>query len=128
VSTHTNSFLVSISYGSIRIFIPINLTIHFSAAGAQVNENTTDVSSHSYDSRKKEFVTYDTPNIVKKKVQYVISKGLAGTMFWELSADRVGSGSLVGTAASNLGTLDQTQNHIQCVKGSLAFDWAIAYT
>ncbi|KAF9447351.1 carbohydrate-binding module family 5 protein [Macrolepiota fuliginosa MF-IS2] len=81
-------------------------------AGAQVFENTTDVTSYSYDSSKKEFVSYDTPNIVKLKSQYVTSKGLSGSMFWELSTDKVGSESLVSVAANTLGSLDQTQNHI----------------
>ncbi|KAF8908087.1 glycoside hydrolase superfamily [Gymnopilus junonius] len=81
-------------------------------AGAQVYENTTDVSSYSYDSVKEELVSYDTPDIVKLKVQYINSKGMGGSMFWELSGDKVGTDSLVGTAASALGGLDQTQNHI----------------
>ncbi|KAH8103287.1 glycoside hydrolase family 18 protein [Cristinia sonorae] len=81
-------------------------------AGAQVFENLTDVTSYSYDSAKKELVSYDTPHIVQLKAQYVSSKGLAGTMFWDLSTDKTGSSSLVQTAASVYGTLDQTQNHI----------------
>ncbi|TFK37028.1 glycoside hydrolase family 18 protein [Crucibulum laeve] len=81
-------------------------------AGSQVFENSTDVTSYSYDSVKKELVSYDTPNIVKKKAQYINSMGLSGAMFWELSTDKVGSESLVGVSASTLGGLDQTQNHI----------------
>ncbi|CAK5284354.1 unnamed protein product [Mycena citricolor] len=81
-------------------------------AGAQVVENTTDISSYSYDSATEELVSYDTPNIVKLKAQYSVTKGLAGSMFWELSTDKVGSESLVGTSASVFGQLDQTQNHI----------------
>ncbi|KAG5635932.1 hypothetical protein H0H81_009645, partial [Sphagnurus paluster] len=81
-------------------------------AGAAVYENTTDVSSYSYDSAKKELVSYDTPNIVKIKTQYINNKGLAGSMFWELSTDKVGGLSLVGTSVGLMGTLDQTQNHI----------------
>lgn len=81
-------------------------------AGATVFENSTDVTSYSYDSSSEEFVSYDTPNIVKMKAQYVNSKGLAGTMFWELSTDKVGADSLVGSSHSVLGALDTTQNHI----------------
>ncbi|KAF9531136.1 glycoside hydrolase superfamily [Crepidotus variabilis] len=80
--------------------------------GSQIYENSTDISSYSYDAAKKEFITYDTPNIVKMKANYIKSKGLAGSMFWELSTDKVGSASLVGTVASNLGGLDQTLNHL----------------
>jgi chitinase len=82
-------------------------------AGAQVFENTTDISSYSYDSSSKELVSYDTPNIVKQKVQYVNANGLAGSMFWELSTDKVGATSLVGVSAAALGALDTTQNHIR---------------
>ncbi|KAF8066810.1 glycosyl hydrolases family 18-domain-containing protein [Lyophyllum atratum] len=81
-------------------------------AGASVFENTTDVSSYSYDAAKKELVSYDTPNIVKIKTQYINTKGLGGSMFWELSTDKVGSLSLVGTSVGLLGALDSTQNHI----------------
>lgn len=53
-------------------------------AGATVYENTTDVTSYSYDAAKQEFVSYDTPNIVKLKAEYVQKKGFGGTMFWDV--------------------------------------------
>ncbi|EIN05503.1 hypothetical protein PUNSTDRAFT_122390 [Punctularia strigosozonata HHB-11173 SS5] len=81
-------------------------------AGAQVFENVTEISSYSYDSSKKELVSYDTPDIVKLKTQYVMDKGLAGSMFWDLSTDKVGTDSLVGTSHQAYSALDQTQNHI----------------
>ncbi|KAJ7653321.1 glycoside hydrolase family 18 protein [Mycena polygramma] len=81
-------------------------------AGAQVFENTTDVSSYSYDSGSKEFVSYDIPNIVKLKTQYINANNLAGSMFWELSQDKKGSDSLVAVSKGGLGALDSTQNHI----------------
>ncbi|KAG5635930.1 hypothetical protein H0H81_009643 [Sphagnurus paluster] len=80
--------------------------------GAKVFENKTDGSSYSYDALKREFVSYDTPNIVKLKAKYIKAQGLAGSMFWELSTDKVGELSLVGTSAKALGPLDQTPNHI----------------
>ncbi|KAJ7176592.1 glycosyl hydrolases family 18-domain-containing protein [Mycena filopes] len=81
-------------------------------SGAQVFENTTDVTSYSYNSASKELVSYDTPNIVKLKAAYTNANGLAGTMFWDLSTDRTGSTSLVTVSANVLGALDQTKNHI----------------
>lgn len=54
-------------------------------AGATVYENLTDVSSYSYDPSKEELVSYDTPNIVTIKAQYVQNNGLAGSMFWDVS-------------------------------------------
>ncbi|OJT13446.1 Endochitinase B1 [Trametes pubescens] len=88
-------------------------------AGAQVYENLTDVTSYSYDSSKRELVTYDTPNIASIKAQYVRDKGLAGSMFWELSTDKTGSDSLVATTANVYGSLDQTQNHIKYQHGAV---------
>ncbi|KZP18465.1 glycoside hydrolase family 18 protein [Athelia psychrophila] len=82
-------------------------------AGATVSENKTDITSYSYDSSTREFVSYDTAAVGTLKGQYILSKGLAGSMFWELSSDRVGANSLVGTVATALGTLDNTQNHIK---------------
>lgn len=48
-------------------------------------ENFTDVSSYSYDPVKMELVSYDTPDIISLKAQYINSKGLGGAMFWEVS-------------------------------------------
>ncbi|GJE98248.1 glycoside hydrolase family 18 protein [Phanerochaete sordida] len=82
-------------------------------AGAQVFENLTDVSSYSYDSAKKELVSYDTPHIASIKAQYVGSNNLAGNMFWDLSTDKTNTpDSLVTTTADVFGALDQTQNHL----------------
>jgi len=53
-------------------------------SGAQVFENTTDVTSYSYDPRTREFVSYDTPHIASLKAQYVQANGLAGSMFWDV--------------------------------------------
>lgn len=43
------------------------------------------MSSYSYDPVKMELVSYDTPDIVTLKVQYINSKGMGGAMFWEVS-------------------------------------------
>lgn len=53
-------------------------------AGAQIFENSTDATSYSYDKAKRKLVSYDTPNIIKIKTKYINSKGLAGSMFWEV--------------------------------------------
>ncbi|KAB5589553.1 Glycoside hydrolase family 18 protein [Ceratobasidium theobromae] len=81
-------------------------------SGAVVYEDSSRGSSYSYDSSKREWVSYDTPNIIRQKAAYAVSKGLAGGMFWELSADKTGSESLVGASASSLGSLDSTPNHL----------------
>ncbi|KAJ3988917.1 glycoside hydrolase family 18 protein [Lentinula detonsa] len=85
-------------------------------AGASVFENTTDVTSYSYNPTTEELVSYDTPNIVKTKAQYVNANGLAGAMYWDLiciifdTADA--STSLVQNVLTQFSVLDQTLNHI----------------
>jgi chitinase len=53
-------------------------------SGAQVFENTADVASFSYDARRRQLVSYDTPHIAGLKAKYVQANGLAGSMFWEV--------------------------------------------
>jgi chitinase len=54
-------------------------------SGAQVFENTTDVTSYSYDPRTRQLVSFDTPHIAALKAKYIQANGLAGSMFWEVS-------------------------------------------
>ncbi|KAN0062010.1 Chitinase 4 [Thecaphora frezii] len=75
-------------------------------------------ASWSYDSTKREFITYDTPEVVRRKCLYIQRKGMRGAMFWELSgdADAQHGGverSLVAITAQELANLDQTLNHLE---------------
>ncbi|EJD44962.1 glycoside hydrolase family 18 and carbohydrate-binding module family 5 protein [Auricularia subglabra TFB-10046 SS5] len=81
-------------------------------AGATVFENSTSVASWSFDATKKQFISFDTPNIAKTKAQYAVRNGLAGAMYWELSGDKKGTANLVRTVGSVFGALDQSPNHI----------------
>ena len=36
------------------------------------------------------FISYDDPESLRLKCAYIRDKGLAGTMFWEYSADKTG--------------------------------------
>ncbi|KAI0887872.1 glycoside hydrolase family 18 protein [Annulohypoxylon maeteangense] len=70
-------------------------------------------ATYSYDSSSKELISYDNVDMINKKIQYLQSKGLGGTMFWEASGDRTDSGSLIATAFNSQGgsgSLDSTQN------------------
>lgn len=71
-------------------------------------------ASWSYDAETKEFVTYDSPDVVNLKSQYIKDNQLGGAMFWELSADiKEGDKSLVNTVYNNLGSqLNSVKNHI----------------
>nr|AAG35111.1 chitinase [Ustilago maydis] len=85
--------------------------------GAKEMINTKIAASWSYDSAKREFISYDTPQNVLLKCQYIRNKRLRGAMFWELSGDATKSQggaerSLIALTAKNMGTLDATLNHI----------------
>ncbi|KAF1838525.1 endochitinase 1 precursor [Decorospora gaudefroyi] len=70
-------------------------------------------ASWSYDAKTKTMISYDTPAVVAKKAQFVREQGLGGGMWWESSADKKGTGSLVSTFVKNvggIGALDQSPN------------------
>lgn len=78
--------------------------------GATVKHDDVAKGTYSYDAVIKELISFDTPASVKEKAKYLKSKGLGGSMFWEASADRTGSDSLIGTSFAALGNPDSTQN------------------
>ncbi|KAF8317679.1 glycoside hydrolase family 18 protein [Clavulina sp. PMI_390] len=80
--------------------------------GAKVTEDFLTGASYSYDPKKKELISFDTPNIVREKALYVVAKGLGGTMYWDLSSDYSGDKSLVKTAIGEYANLDKTLNHL----------------
>lgn len=57
--------------------------------GAFVIEDPVDVASYSYDPVKRELVSYDVPEIVRIKAEYVASNSLGGCMFWEVCCVRI---------------------------------------
>ncbi|KAG6018109.1 Endochitinase 1 [Claviceps lovelessii] len=79
-------------------------------AGATVHYDSVARGYFSYDNSTKELISFDTPSMIKEKVKYLKKKGMGGSMFWEASADRKGSDSLIGTSFSSLGGLDSTEN------------------
>ncbi|ODA84171.1 hypothetical protein RJ55_02689 [Drechmeria coniospora] len=81
-------------------------------AGATVIYDDVAKASYSYDAVTQELITFDTSDLVKTKVSYLMGRGLGGSMFWEASGDRKGSDSLVLTSRASLGSLDSTSNHL----------------
>lgn len=82
-------------------------------AGAVEYVDSVAVGAYSYDSSSQELISYDTPGVVQTKLAYIQSNGLGGSMFWETSADKSGSGSLITTSFNGLGGmggLESTQN------------------
>lgn len=59
-------------------------------------------ASWSYDSEKRLMVTYDTVEMVKKKVEYIKKEGLGGAMWWESSADKQRSDSLIANVSLSI--------------------------
>ncbi|PCD21238.1 hypothetical protein FGRA07_11734 [Fusarium graminearum] len=54
--------------------------------------------------------SYDTPEVVQKKVSYLKQQGLGGAMFWEASGDGKEQESLVETSFRSLGSTDEKEN------------------
>lgn len=81
-------------------------------SGATVEYDETANAYYSYDSSTQELISYDTPDMITAKVDYLQGLGLGGSMFWEASADRTDDQSLIGTSFNALGGLDSTQNNL----------------
>lgn len=82
-------------------------------SGASVTVNSQIGTTHSYDKNKKEIVTYDAGTSTKVKAQYVGTKKLGGTFFWEASGDKTGTNSLIRTAHGAMtGTLNNSKNQL----------------
>ncbi|KAI2602087.1 glycoside hydrolase family 18 protein [Hypoxylon sp. NC1633] len=82
-------------------------------SGATETYDAVSGATYSYDSATKELISYDNVDMVNKKIAYLQSKGLGGSMFWEASGDRTDGGSLIATAFNAQGgasALDTTQN------------------
>ncbi|KAH8913070.1 chitinase chi18-5 [Coniochaeta sp. PMI_546] len=79
-------------------------------AGATEQYDSVSGATYSYDASAKELISYDTADMVTRKVSYLKSKGMGGSMFWEASADRTDSKSLISTSYNSLGSLDSSNN------------------
>ncbi|KAJ6783291.1 hypothetical protein PWT90_02198 [Aphanocladium album] len=81
-------------------------------AGATVTCDDTAKGCYSYNANTQELISFDTPSMISTKVEWLKGNGLGGSMFWEASADKKGSDSLIGTSRQGLGSLDGTQNYL----------------
>ncbi|KAK3389416.1 glycoside hydrolase superfamily [Podospora didyma] len=81
--------------------------------GATTSYDAVSGATYSYSASAREFVSYDTPDMIAKKVAYLKGRGLGGSMFWEASADRTdAAGSLITTSFNALGGIDRSQNQL----------------
>ncbi|KAK5652866.1 hypothetical protein OQA88_9532 [Cercophora sp. LCS_1] len=70
-------------------------------------------ATYSYDAARREWVSFDTVEMVQRKVEWLKGRGLAGSMFWEASGDRTGDGSLIGASWRGLGPVDGSANQLE---------------
>ena len=65
-------------------------------------------------------ISYDTPQVVAQKVDYIKNATLGGAMWWETSGDKPanGSDSLINIAAQGLGGYDgkHTEKSNNCLE------------
>lgn len=54
-----------------------------------------EAASYCYNLGTRLFISFDTPEIARKKGEYIKSKGLGGGIWWELSDDKQGDGNLI---------------------------------
>jgi chitinase len=71
-------------------------------AGGTISTDNSILASWAYDASSRFLVSYDTPDIIKKKTDVIKSMGLGGGMWWESSGDKDGADSLITTVSSTL--------------------------
>lgn len=72
-------------------------------------------ATYCYDASRKKLVTYDTPEMARRKAEWIKRQGLGGGMWWESSADKKGDQSLIGivVGAFGQGGLQKKKNELQ---------------
>ncbi|MCJ1233951.1 hypothetical protein MMC14_001909 [Varicellaria rhodocarpa] len=70
-------------------------------------------ASYSQDTANQIIISYDNLQMTAIKTNYILTQKMAGSMWWEVSGDRTGSGSLIAAAYNGMeaaGPIDSTQN------------------
>lgn len=63
--------------------------------GYEVHKDETLCASWGYSNSERTLISYDTTEIAGLKVKYIMKEGLGGAMWWEISGDKDGNGSLI---------------------------------
>lgn len=87
--------------------------------GAQEHFDAQGVAAYSYDKVQRQLISYESPQSLIAKVEYLKARGLGGVFFWELSGDKDSRQSphrsLLETAFRSLNGpagVDQSPNHL----------------
>ncbi|CZT13613.1 uncharacterized protein RAG0_17114 [Rhynchosporium agropyri] len=75
-------------------------------AGAEERTDPSTGSCYSYDVVKREVVSYDNVPVAQQKAAFIQDMKLGGAVWWEGSADKPGSASLIQNVAEILGASD----------------------
>ncbi|KAF8866209.1 glycoside hydrolase [Acephala macrosclerotiorum] len=81
--------------------------------GAEEKYDPEAKATYSYDPAKRHLVTYDTVQMAREKAEWIKRHRLGGGMWWESSADKPGSESLIGNVVNVLGELETKKNCIE---------------
>jgi chitinase len=72
-------------------------------------------ASYCYQRDRRVLVSYDTVEMARAKADYIRHRGLGGGMWWESSADKEGSESLIGNVVDELGGPNSLQWRQNCI-------------
>lgn len=90
-----------------RLTVQVLTSLHqdLPRSGDQVLLDSQAVASWSYNNASQTMISYDTPEVIKQKVEYIKARRLGGAMWWETSGDqpRSSNSSLIDEAAKILG-------------------------
>jgi len=73
--------------------------------GARVLLDSQAIASWSYNNASQTMISYDTPEVIEQKTEYIKARRLGGAMWWETSGDKssASNNSLIDMAARTLG-------------------------
>ncbi|CAI5756836.1 unnamed protein product [Candida verbasci] len=73
----------------------------------ETNFDAKKVGAIAYESQTKQFISFDNPQSVKIKAQFIKSNKLGGGMFWDSAGDKDGNDSLAYNFVNQLGGIEQ---------------------
>jgi len=81
--------------------------------GAEEKYDAEAKASYSYDAAKRHLVSYDTCQMAREKAEWIKRQRLGGGMWWESSADKQGSESLIGNVVGVFAELEGKRNCVE---------------